>query len=113
MEDLLEAIVGNIQDEYDDEIEEIVKISDGIYEISGTADPDLVLEELGLELPEKHDFDTIGGLIIDLIGHIPVENEFPSVDFENVTFTVLSTEEKRISRLKAVINISVESLVEE
>ena len=50
MEDLLEVIVGNIQDEYDDETEEIIKISDDLYEVSGTADPKEVLEILSLEM---------------------------------------------------------------
>lgn len=113
MEDLLEAIVGNIQDEYDDEVEEIIKISDDIYEISGTANPDMVLEELGLNLPEEHDYDTIGGFVIDLLGHIPVENECPSVEYKNVTFKVLLTEEKRISKLEATINTTTEALSEE
>ena len=104
MEDLLEAIVGNIQDEYDDEIEDIVKISDGIYEISGTAPAEEVLEELGITLPEEHDFDTIGGYVIDLLGYIPSENEFPEASHKNVTFNVLQTEDKRIVKLKAVVS---------
>jgi len=110
MEDLLEAIVGNIQDEYDDEVEDIIKISDTEYEVSGTADPDLVLEEMGLSLPDEHNYDTIGGFVIDLLGHIPDENECPSVDFENITLTVLSTEEKRIVKLKVTLNTTDEIL---
>ncbi len=102
MEDLLEAIVGNIQDEYDDEIEEIVSLADGTFEISGTADPEAVFEALGMTLPEDHDYDTIGGFIVDILGHIPAENEFPEAVHEGVCFKVLSTEEKRIVKLKAV-----------
>ncbi len=104
MEDLVEAIVGNIQDEYDDEIEEIIEIADGEYKVSGTADPHDVFEELGLSLPDEHDYDTIGGFVIDLLGHIPYDDELPSIEHNGYTFTVLSTEEKRIETLMVVKN---------
>lgn len=103
MEDVVETIVGNIQDEYDDEEEEIKKISDDTYTVSGTASPEAVFEQLGLTLPEGSDFDTMSGFIVDLLGRIPEENENPSVRYENVLFTVLITEDMCISKLKAEI----------
>lgn len=103
MEDLLESIVGNIQDEYDDDIEDIVKIDDNTYDISGTADPENVCDELGIALPEDHNYDTMGGFVIDILGHIPLDNEFPSVVYNNVAFTVLLSEDKRITKLKAEV----------
>lgn len=102
MEDILEAIVGNIQDEYDDEAEEIIEISDGVYEVSGAADPDMVLDLFGISLPDEHDYDTIGGFIVDVLGHFPGENEFPEITYEKAKFIVLSAEEKRIVKLKAI-----------
>ncbi len=103
MEDLLEAIVGNIQDEYDNEIDEIVKNDDETYEITGNADPEDVFRQLGLQLPDGHYYDTMGGLIIDILGHIPAEGELVTIEYNGVEFSVLETEEKRISKLKATI----------
>ncbi len=104
MEDLVEAIVGNIQDEYDNETEEITKISDDIYIISGTADASDTMEILGCPLPDDSEFDTMGGLVTDLLGRIPEDGETPCAEYENITFTVLITEDMRIVRIKAVIN---------
>lgn len=101
MEDLLEAIVGNIQDEYDNELEEIQKVSQNVYEILGTADTEDVADELGIELPEDNDCDTIGGFVISLLGRIPNENEKPTVEYDGVKFTVISVDDKRIKKLKA------------
>lgn len=116
MEDIVETIVGNIQDEYDDEEENIVRISDDTYTISGTADPEEVFEKLGIPLPEKSednsdsgefddfdDFDTMSGFIVELLGRIPEENETPSVEYGNWAFTVLVTEDKCISKIKATV----------
>lgn len=104
MEDLVEAIVGNIQDEYDNEAEELTRISDNTYTISGTADAADIMETLGSPLPEDSEFDTMSGLVIDLLGYIPEEDDTPSVVYKNITFTVLLTEDMRIVRIKAVIN---------
>ncbi len=103
MEDLVETIVGNIQDEYDDEEEELVRISDDTYTIAGTADPEKILSEFGITLPEDNDFDTMSGFIVELLGRIPEENENPSVQYEDLLFTVLVTEDKCITKLKATI----------
>lgn len=103
MEDLLEAIVGNIQDEYDDEVEEFVKTSKNHYEILGAADPETVFDELGIELPEEHEYDTMSGLVIDILGYIPDEDEKPAVIYNGIIFTVLGMDDKRIVKLKAEI----------
>ncbi|MBP0959337.1 MAG: HlyC/CorC family transporter [Oscillospiraceae bacterium] len=103
MEDILESIVGNIQDEYDNDAEEIIEVSEGTYMISGTSDPEKILSVLGKNLPEEHEYDTMGGFITDLLGRIPEENENASVVYEDIEFTVLITEEKRITKIKAVV----------
>ncbi|MGN0654762.1 MAG: hemolysin family protein [Oscillospiraceae bacterium] len=103
MEDILESIVGSIQDEYDNDAEEITEVSQGVYMISGTADPEKILEVMGITLPEGHEYDTMGGFITDLLGRIPEENENAAVVYEGVEFTVLVTEEKRIAKIKAVV----------
>ena len=118
MEDIVETIVGNIQDEYDDEEEALIRISEDTYTIDGTSDPEEVLPKLGIALPEDNDFDTMSGFIVELLGRIPEENENPSVKYSNLLFTVLVTEDKCITKIKATIineenNIQKESLEHE
>ena len=103
MEDIIETIVGSIQDEYDEEEEELIRISDDTYTIAGTADPGRILPEFGIELPEDNGFDTMSGFVIELLGRIPEENENPSAEYENMLFTVLVTEDKFITKIKAQI----------
>ncbi len=104
MEDLVEAIVGNIQDEYDNEAEEITRISEDVYTISGNADAANTMETLGCPLPEDCQYDTMSGFVTDLLGHIPEDGENPSVAYRNIVFTVLLSEDMRIVKIKAVIN---------
>lgn len=105
MEDILEEIVGNIQDEYDEEEQEIYQISEGIYAISGAAPPDDVFRTLHVKLPEQdeREYDTMGALVVELLGRIPGENESPSVMYENIEFTVMLVEDNWISKIKAVV----------
>lgn len=102
MEDMLEEIVGNIQDEYDDEKAEISNIGEGVYIISGDTNPEDVEEFLGIELPHEHNYDTMSAFIVDLLGRIPEEDETPAVKYGNVEFTVLLIEDNWISKIKAV-----------
>lgn len=102
MEDMLEEIVGNIQDEYDDEKAEILNIDEGVYIITGDTNPEYVEKILGIELPERHNYDTMSAFIVDLLGRIPEEDETPSVRYGGVEFTVLLTEDNWISKIKAV-----------
>lgn len=101
MEDLLESIVGNIQDEYDDEEEEITRVSENVFTIDGSAGLEDVGKLLGVEFDESDDYDTLGGLIIDHLGRIPSEDEQVSVVIKGIEFTVLLVEERRIARVKA------------
>ena len=103
MEDLLETIVGNIQDEYDDEEEEIQKHSNVIFDFSGTADFADAMQALGKKVPEDTEFDTIGGFVVDVLGHIPEQGERAVANWENIEFTVLSAEDNKIEKVRAVI----------
>ncbi len=102
IEDIIESIVGNIIDEYDEEDEEISKINDNIYTVEGITDIDEVDELIGASLPEG-DYDTIGGFIISKLGYLPVDGNFDTVEYENLKFTVLSVEERRIEKVKIEI----------
>lgn len=102
MEDLLEFIVGNIQDEYDDEEEDIYEISDNFYVVDGLTPIEEVFKFFDLPPIENHDdFDTIGGYILSKIGQIPAENEKPSVIVDNILFTISEMDERRIAKLTA------------
>lgn len=102
LEDALEAIVGNIQDEYDDEDEEISQINDTTFTIDGITDIEEVEDELKIKIPDG-DYDTIGGFIISLLGYIPTGEKEDTVEYENIKFTVLSVEERRIGKVKVEI----------
>ncbi len=110
LEDLIEAVMGNIQDEYDDEDSEIKKIGNEKYEIDGEADPEEVLELFGLELPEDHEYDTIAGFVTDLLGYIPENvDRPPHVDYKNIRFVITQVEDNRIMKIIAVKNEDSES----
>ena len=102
LEDIVEAIVGNIQDEYDNEDEEISKINETTFTIDGITDLEEVEEQIGIKFPED-DYDTLGGFIISRLGFLPQDGEMNSVEYENVRFTVLNVEERRIGRVKVEI----------
>ncbi len=102
LEDIVEAIVGNIQDEYDNEDEEISKINETTFTIDGTTDLEEVEEQIGIKFPED-DYDTLGGFIISRLGFLPQDGDMNSVEFEHVRFTVLNVEERRIGKVKVEI----------
>jgi putative hemolysin len=101
MEDLLESIVGDIQDEYDHEEEEYSMIDDSTYTIEGTTDLADASNLLDVDLPTG-EYDTLGGMIIDMLGRIPDENEHPSVEAEGISFTVEKVGDRRIEKIRAV-----------
>ena len=103
MEDLLETIVGNIQDEYDKEENEYQKLSDTEYTIDGWISVDEVEDLLGIKIPDDTEYDTLGGVVVDMLGDLPEEGQHPSVQIDRVRFTVLEVDDRRISRLKAEI----------
>lgn len=103
MEDLLESIVGNIQDEYDDEEEEVFHLAPGCYLFDGAVAIDEVERLMGvaLDADDESEYDTIGGLLTDALGHIPAPDEHPSVTLSDVCFTVALVEDRRIARVRA------------
>ena len=102
LEDIIEAVMGNIQDEYDDEKSEIVKIGDEQYDVDGETDPEEVFALFGAELPEEHEYETIAGFITDKLGYIPEGDEIvpPSVDYEGVHLVALNIEDRCILKVR-------------
>lgn len=100
VEDIIEQVMGNIDDEYDEEDEIIDKVDDNLYLVDGDVSIDDLDEELGIEL-ESENSETIGGFIIDILGEIPSENDIGRVvEFEDYKFKIMSIEERRIKRVK-------------
>lgn len=99
MEDILEEIVGNIEDEHDAEELLIEKQTDGSYNMSGMASLEDVAEALGITL-EEDDFETLNGFLISLIDKIPNEDEHLSADAFGYHFEILHVENKMIQSVK-------------
>ncbi len=106
LEDVLETIVGQIQDEYDNEQAEITKINATTYIMDGAADLDKVSDTLGVRIEENPDYDTIGGFLVDQLGQIPEAGEHPVIRYADVEFTVLVVEERHIAKVRAVVRDS-------
>ena len=103
MEDIIEEVMGDIDDEYDKEEPEIQKIDDMTYVMDGRMDLDDIDEEIGINL-ESDNSETIGGFIIDILGEIPDENDVgKEIDFENYRFRIDSIRERRIEQITMTI----------
>ncbi|MDD6551007.1 MAG: hemolysin family protein [Lachnospiraceae bacterium] len=102
LEDLLEELVGDIQDEYDErEEKELTEDGPGEYTVLGTMNLDDLSEELGLKL-ESEDYDTIGGYLLGLFDHLPRKGE-SYVSKEGVIFTASEVRHRRIEKVKIKI----------
>ena len=96
MEDILEEIVGNIEDEHDDEEQQLIrKISEDKYRMDGMTDLSDVIETLHIPV-EEDAFDTLSGLLISLLGKIPAEQETPTIEAYGYRFDILRVEDKMI-----------------
>lgn len=97
IEDILEELVGDIQDEFDDEeIEEIVQKEDGSYEVDGKVLLDDINDLLSLKIEEEN-IDTIGGWIYSQVEDYPEVND--KYTFEDYEFTVLECDNKRVTKV--------------
>jgi putative hemolysin len=99
IEDLIEEIVGNIFDEYDEDEKDFEKLDENTYLMNGIMNLRDVEDILDVRLPIE-DFDTLSGFIIGQIGRIPDENEQPVIEFNGVVFKVEKVDERRVARVK-------------
>lgn len=103
MEDIIEEVMGNIIDEYDEEDEFIDKVDENIYLVDGDVSLDDINEELSINL-ESESSETIGGFILDILGEIPEESDIGrTVEFENYQFKIMAVKDRRIERVKIYI----------
>ena len=101
MEDILEEIVGNIQDEYDNEQPMIRREADGVYLMDGMAPLDEVVDELGLSLEDdEKEYDTLNGLLISRLDRIPADGEQAEVMAGGYRFQIVKVENKMIRLVK-------------
>ena len=99
MEDILEEIVGDIYDEYDDIEEEYEKIDDNTYILSGSMPIYDVNKLMGVEIPEG-DYDTLSGYLQEELGRIPEEEENPIIETKDLIFKIEEYEDRRILKVK-------------
>lgn len=101
IEDIIEELVGDIEDEYDEEDESIQKLDENTYIFEGVTDIEDVENALGISFPEG-DYDTLAGFVISRLGFVPTQNDVDAVvDYSGVVFTVLEVEDRRIEKIKA------------
>lgn len=105
MEDIIEEIIGEIQDEFDNETEECIKLSDNVYLVDGRMPIAKCNEELSIRIPDE-DYDTVGGFVYHLFGKIPFryEQAVQHLDGTEVRFVVTSMAGNKIKSVKIEIN---------
>ena len=98
LEDVVEEVVGEIRDPYDQEESDVLKQPDGSFIVDGSITIYDLEEETDIEFPEERDYDTLAGFILDTLTDIPKTGEH--VDFQNRVFTVQTVENNRIGKVK-------------
>lgn len=96
IEDLIEEIVGDIQDEHDAEEEEFAKVCEGSYIADAKIDIDELSEKLDIEIP-KEDYDTLGGFLVHMSNKIP--SVMDDITYKNILFTVIEADERKVSKV--------------
>lgn len=110
MEDLIEEIMGDIDDEYDHDEPDISQISDNVYQVNGSLSIKEFNNETHADIDEdSDDYDTVGGFIISQLDYIPRDGERPTVEYDNLVFNILRVEDKRIREVRVEIFPQVEN----
>lgn len=105
MEDIIEELVGNIFDEYDEEEIDVKKIDENTYIVSGLLTSYELKKVFDIEIPDG-DYETLSGYLLDRLGRIPDENEHPVIEDEKLTYKVEEMEDKRIKYVKICRNMN-------
>jgi len=105
VEDILEEIVGDIMDEYDKEEPEVQNISEGVFVVDAQMWVNEINERMEIDLPVDESYETIGGLIIDRLGHIPLHpGEKVEINDGRITLVVMQMHGRRIVKAKVIIH---------
>ena len=103
VEDIIEQIVGDIDDEFDEEDRIIEQVNDTTFIVDGNVYLDDLEEETDIELVSENS-ETVGGFLIDLMGEIPKEKvKYPPVTYDEYQFTILSVKDRRIEKIRIEI----------
>jgi putative hemolysin len=102
LEDLVEEVMGEIEDEYDPVSFKVKKLDESTYIIDGMATIDELNNKLDLNLYSEN-YDTISGFLMDHLGSIPMENEDRTIEIDNLVFKIESVKSKRIDKAKLYI----------
>ena len=98
IEDILEELVGNISDEFDEDDDELVRLSNGDYIVAGDMTLSDLEDAVGVELTDD-EYDTIAGLVLSLLDRVPEEREKPVVHYKNLDIKVLKVAENAIAKV--------------
>lgn len=98
MENLLEEIVGKIQDEHDEEELSIEQVAPDFYRMDGSTDLEEASEVLGISFPDE--FETLNGFLVSLIGRIPEENQQYDLQYQGFSFHVLNVENRLVGEVQ-------------
>lgn len=101
MEDIIEEIVGDIQDEFDNERDDIISLGKNVWLVDGRTNLSDLNEEINASFPEQ-DFDTVGGYVLDLFGKIPVKYE--KMTLNNYDFIIQDMDGHRIDMVKIIFH---------
>lgn len=112
MEDILEEIVGDIYDEFDEFENEYEKIDENTFILDGTVPIYECKKILGIEIPEG-DYETISGYLIEVLGRIPEEKEKPIIEIDDVVYKIEKIENKRVDKVKVCITDAKKEAEEE
>lgn len=112
MEDILEELVGNIFDEYDDEKNDYEKIDDNTYLINGSVSLHELEKILDVGIPEG-DYETLSGYLLELLGKLPEDENDTIIETDDVTYKIEEYEDKRIMWVKACKNNAKEEVDDE
>lgn len=104
VEDILEELVGDILDEFDREEPEIQKISEGTFVVDAKVWVEDLNDELDISLPVHESYETIGGLLIDRLGHIPHPGESVHIPESHVSMVVMQMLARRIAKIKIILH---------
>lgn len=102
MEDILEEIVGNIQDEYDEEEENILQKDENTYLVNGMTTLEELNDRLGISI-EDEDYDTVNGYLISKLDRILSEGEHPELEIDGILYKVLEVRGKMISKVQLTV----------
>ncbi len=103
VEDMLEELVGEIMDEFDEEDPEVQQIEDGVYLVDARTWVGHLNDDLELSLPLTDAYESIGGLVIDRLGHIPRRGEVVKIEESNITLVVMQMRGRRLVKVKLIV----------